>query len=89
MILAAALEFGMKATRRTTILFFGALFAAGMTAFYMFRLVILTFFGEPRDHHKFDHAHESPPNMWVPLVVLAMLSFSFWFEPVSAGGSRR
>jgi len=42
--------------------------------------VILTFFGAPKDHHKFDHAHESPPNMWVPLVILAGLSFSFWYS---------
>jgi NADH-quinone oxidoreductase subunit L len=62
------------------IFFLGALFTAGMTAFYMFRLVILTFFGKPRDHHKFDHAHESPPSMWIPLVILATLSFSFWFS---------
>ena len=49
------------------ILFLGALLTAGMTAFYMFRMVILTFFGTPRDHHKFDHAHESPLNMTIPL----------------------
>jgi len=79
MILAAALEFGMRNPQHY-ILFFGALFTAGMTAFYMFRLVIMTFFGKPKDHHKYDHAHESPPNMWVPLVVLAILSFSFWFK---------
>ncbi len=79
MILASALEFGMRNPQHY-ILFFGALFTAGMTAFYMFRLVIMAFFGEPKDHHKYDHAHESPPNMWVPLVVLAILSFSFWFK---------
>jgi NADH-quinone oxidoreductase subunit L len=79
MILAAALEFGMKNTHHM-ILFAGALLTAGMTAFYMFRLVILTFLGKPKDHHKFDHAHESPPNMWVPLVILAGLSFSFWYS---------
>ncbi|MBF8260158.1 MAG: NADH dehydrogenase subunit L, partial [Actinobacteria bacterium] len=62
------------------IFFLGALLTAGMTAFYMFRMVILTFFGKPRDHHKYDHAHESPANMWVPLVILATLSFSFWFK---------
>ncbi|PWB63310.1 MAG: NADH-quinone oxidoreductase subunit L [Deltaproteobacteria bacterium] len=81
MILGAALEFGMKSGNPLHMIFFvGALFTAGLTAFYMFRLVILTFFGEPKDHHKFDHAHESPPNMWVPLVVLAVLSFSFWYS---------
>ncbi len=80
MILAAALEFGMKNPAHY-ILFFGALLTAGMTAFYMFRMVILTFFGTPRDHHKFDHAHESPLNMTIPLIILATLSFSFWFSP--------
>ena len=81
MILAAALEFGMRSGNPLHMVFFlGALLTAGMTAFYMFRLVILTFFGVPRDHHKYDHAHESPANMWVPLVVLATLSFSFWYS---------
>ena len=79
MILGAALEFGMKNPHHM-ILFAGALLTAGMTAFYMFRLVIRTFLGEPVDHHKFEHAHESPPNMWVPLVILAGLSFSFWYS---------
>jgi NADH-quinone oxidoreductase subunit L len=79
MILAAALEFGMRQPHHL-IIFFGALLTAGMTAFYMFRMVIMTFFGKPKDHHKYDHAHESPPNMWVPLVILAILSFSFWFK---------
>ena len=83
MILGAALEFGMKSGNPLHMIFFiGALFTAGLTAFYMFRLVILTFFGAPKDHHKFDHAHESPPSMWVPLVVLAGLSFSFWYSRV-------
>jgi NADH-quinone oxidoreductase subunit L len=81
MILGAALEFGMKSANPVhMILFIGALCTAGLTAFYMFRLVILTFLGKPKDHHKFEHAHESPPNMWVPLVVLAGLSFSFWYS---------
>jgi len=81
MILAAALEFGMKSANPLHMIFFiGALFTAGLTAFYMFRLVILTFFGAPKDRHKFDHAHESPASMWVPLVILAGLSFSFWYS---------
>jgi len=47
---------------------------AGITAFYMFRLVFLTFFGEQRydEHHV--HVHESPKNMTIPLIVLAILS---------------
>ena len=79
MILRDTLIFGMKNPQHM-ILFLGTLFTAGLTAFYMSRLVILTFFGKPRDHHKYEHAHESPANMWVPLVVLATLSFAFWFK---------
>ena len=41
---------------------------AAITAFYMFRLWYMTFAGEPRDQHVYDHAHESPSVMIVPLV---------------------
>jgi NADH-quinone oxidoreductase subunit L len=44
---------------------------AGMTAFYMFRLIFMTFHGKPRDQELHDHAHESPTSMTVPLIVLA------------------
>jgi len=56
-------------------------FVAMLTAFYMFRLVILTFHGEPRDVHKFEHAHESPTTMLIPLITLAILSFFVFFSP--------
>jgi NADH-quinone oxidoreductase subunit L len=47
--------------------------AAFMTSFYSWRLIHLTFHGETRaDHHTYDHAHESPPVMMVPLYVLAI-----------------
>jgi NADH-quinone oxidoreductase subunit L len=50
------------------------LLTALFTAFYMFRLVFLTFWGQPRydEHHV--HVHESPVSMLGPLVVLAILS---------------
>ncbi|MCX8118833.1 MAG: NADH-quinone oxidoreductase subunit L [Desulfobacterota bacterium] len=49
--------------------------AAGMTAFYMFRALFLTFFGASRvDPHIEHHVHESPKIMTVPLVLLALLS---------------
>jgi NADH-quinone oxidoreductase subunit L len=54
---------------------------AMMTAFYMFRLVILTFHGEPRNKEKYDHAHESKFAMAMPLVVLSVLSLFFWYTP--------
>ncbi len=48
---------------------------AFLTAFYMFRLTYLTFYGSSRmDHHTAAHVHESPPIMIGPLVVLAGLS---------------
>src|SRR6516162_9805347 len=46
---------------------------AGMTSFYMFRLLFMTFFGESRvDHHTSHHVHESPKSMTIPLIVLAI-----------------
>ncbi len=48
---------------------------AGLTAFYMFRLVYLTFFGRERmDEGTRSHIHESPKSMTIPLVTLAVLS---------------
>lgn len=52
-----------------------AMLAAMMTAFYMVRLLCLTFYGKNRsDKHTRHHIHETPPIMWAPLVVLAFLS---------------
>jgi NADH-quinone oxidoreductase subunit L len=65
---------------------------AGMTAFYMFRLVNMTFFGKSRvDHEVEHHIHESPGSMTVPLMILAALSFvGGWVGwPESLGGSDR
>src|SRR5437867_5166832 len=46
--------------------------AAGMTSFYMFRMMFLTFSGESRVAPEVaPHVHESPPSMTVPLMVLA------------------
>jgi NADH-quinone oxidoreductase subunit L len=46
--------------------------AAFFTAFYSWRLLIMTFYGAPRaDHHTMEHAHESPPVMLLPLTFLA------------------
>ncbi|MEQ1831957.1 MAG: NADH-quinone oxidoreductase subunit L [Candidatus Eisenbacteria bacterium] len=48
---------------------------AGLTAFYMTRLYVLTFRGPSRVSHEAEHhLHESPPSMIAPLVVLAVLS---------------
>jgi len=58
-----------------------SLIVALLTAFYMFRLIIITFHGEPRDHHKFEHAHESPFLMVMPLILLSGLSIFIWYTP--------
>ena len=55
-------------------LFVIAVLTALLTAYYMGREVFVVFFGKPRDHHAYDHAHESPAVMTLPLVFLALLS---------------
>jgi NADH-quinone oxidoreductase subunit L len=63
-----------------------------MTAFYMFRLMYLTFHGHPRMSHEAEHhIHESPVSMTAPLVVLALCAIvAGWLGwPHSLGGSDR
>ena len=62
--------------------------AACCTSFYMWRLMALAFWGEPRDKHAYEHAHESPLSMTVPLMVLAVgsLLWGFWGVPEAFGG---
>jgi NADH-quinone oxidoreductase subunit L len=58
-----------------TVLFALGLLTAGLTAFYMFRLVSLTFAGDFRGSpEEAAHVHEAPPTMTLPLVILAFLS---------------
>jgi len=77
-ILFATFQSGAGDRIRT--LYVLGLLAAVLTAFYMFRLIFLTFHGKPRyDEHKV-HVHESPWSMRGPLVVLAILSVAGgWF----------
>jgi NADH-quinone oxidoreductase subunit L len=78
-----------------------ALLGAGITAFYMTRLMVLTFFGKKRWTDDIEHPHESPPSMTAPMIVLAVGSvgagflltlgdaLSNWLSPVfgvEAGG---
>jgi NADH:ubiquinone oxidoreductase subunit 5 (subunit L)/multisubunit Na+/H+ antiporter MnhA subunit len=58
------------------IFFFAACGGAAITAFYMFRMWYMTFVGTPRDQEKYDHAHESPPVMYMPLVILSVFAIS-------------
>jgi NADH-quinone oxidoreductase subunit L len=73
------------------VLWAAALFTAGLTAFYMFRLVALTFWGTFRGtKEQEDQIHESPRSMTVPLVVLAFLSVVGGYVgiPILRGGDK-
>jgi NADH-quinone oxidoreductase subunit L len=74
------------------ILWFVGYGTALMTAFYMFRLMYLTFYSPSRMSHEVEHhVHESPKSMTVPLVILAICSMGAgWLSwPHSLGGSAR
>lgn len=55
---------------------------AFLTAFYMFRMMFLTFWGEPRDKHIYDHAHQEKfsLNQNLPLLILALFTLGIWFS---------
>jgi NADH-quinone oxidoreductase subunit L len=72
-IVATAMTFA-DLNRNHFLLFYVPLLGAGITAFYMFRLWFYTFAGEPRDHHVYEHAHESPWVMTVPLLILSLFA---------------
>ena len=62
---------------------------AFMTAFYMFRVVFLTFFGTYRggESERFSHPHESPRSMTTPLVILAIPSILFGLFALNGFGT--
>lgn len=79
------------------------LMTAAFTAFYMFRMVALTFYGKERFDAHHVHPHESPATMTIPLIILAVLSaiggfiglphflgpnvLEHWLEPVFANAN--
>jgi NADH-quinone oxidoreductase subunit L len=76
-ILGGTLAYARLHPGNWPLVFFG-FGAAALTAFYMFRLIFLTFYGTFRGGEKAEHAlHESPKNMTTPLVVLASLTIFF------------
>lgn len=80
-ILGGAVAYSMEHPGHLLIPILGFL-TAGITAFYMFRLIYMTFTGHARDEHKHHHAHEQPLAMTIPLMVLAALSFAIvWAGP--------
>ena len=79
-----------QAWRANPVLWVIGFATALMTAFYMFRLIFLTFHGQPRMSHEVEHhVHESPKSMTGPLVVLAFFSVTAGWIGISPslGGS--
>jgi NADH-quinone oxidoreductase subunit L len=76
-------EILLLAIERNPMLFVMAVATAFLTAYYMGREVFVVFFGKPRDYHAYDHAHESPWVMTLPLIFLAVLSIiAGWYSKV-------
>ena len=74
------------------LLWFAGLVAATFTSFYMFRILILTFYGAPRyTEQDIHHVHESPKSMLMPLGILAICSILAGFAgvPPALGGGNR
>jgi NADH-quinone oxidoreductase subunit L len=72
-------------TEASALAFWMLVVAALFTSFYSWRLMFMTFFGEPRgDKHTHEHAHESPMTMIAPLGVLALgavFAGMIWYKP--------
>ena len=89
-ILAGTLAFAQQYPQHFLLPIFG-FGAAAITAFYMFRLIFMTFYGKPKMKKVFKGIHESPRLMTFPLVLLAGLSFFIfytlpYFNPFSDHG---
>jgi len=83
----------LSAFVKNPVLYGIALFTALLTAFYMFRLLFVTFTGKFRGTQEQEHhLHESPALMTIPLIILAVLSFAGGFinipEVFSSGGEK-
>ena len=81
-ILGDALYWGFTANPKhmlVPILGFGAAF---LTAFYMFRMMFLTFYGEPRDKHVYDDCHEEHIqfNSNIPLLILSIFTLGVFYS---------
>ena len=89
-ILAGTLSFAQHHPGHILLPIFG-FSAAAITAFYMFRMMFLTFYGESKKPEIINDIHESPKEMTGPLVLLGGLSVFIWytlpyFNPMSTHG---
>ena len=73
MIIEEAFMMGMEGVPFGLLAFWVGVIAAGLTSFYSWRLIFMTFHGKFRgDRDTLNHAHDSPPVMMVPLILLAV-----------------
>jgi len=75
-ILGAAFNWALHGNKINFIVFLLGVGGAFLTAFYMFRLISMTFLGKYRGGN---HVHESPPSMLIPLIILAIFATLFGF----------
>jgi NADH-quinone oxidoreductase subunit L len=102
MIIEEAFMMGEEGVPFGMLAFWVGVIAAGLTSFYSWRLIFMTFHGKFRGEKEvLDHAHESPPVMMIPLVLLAVgaifagmafkdqfvgrNAFTFWEDSLPAG----
>jgi len=89
-ILAGVLSYYHTFHGWTIILPIAGFGAAMITAFYMFRLIFKTFYGEPKNKEIYNHIHESSLLMTIPLMILSVLSsafiFTFKINPLKSKG---
>jgi len=87
MVLAGSLTYFFEHGGWTIFLPIAGFGAAIITAFYMFRLIFMTFYGKPANEKIYEHIHESPKPMTIPLILLSVLSFAFIFSLNPLDGS--
>jgi NADH:ubiquinone oxidoreductase subunit 5 (subunit L)/multisubunit Na+/H+ antiporter MnhA subunit len=82
-ILGAAFNWALHGNKINFIVFLLGVGGAFLTAFYMFRLISMTFLGKYRGSN---HVHESPPSMLIPLIILAIFATLFGFLGIPFAG---
>ncbi len=87
MILTSSITLGSLSGNYIYFIF--AVLTSTLTSFYIFRYVFLIFFGEPRNHHAYEHAHDFNIFIKLPLILLATLCFFFLFtfNPITLHGT--
>jgi len=87
MILTSSITLGSLSGNYIYFIF--AVLTSTLTSFYIFRYVFLIFFGEPRNHHAYEHAHDFNIFIKLPLILLAVLCFFFifTFNPITVHGT--